>query len=122
MKNFLDVVKVLIEQPTININAQDEEENTLLHCACGNNALDVANFLLEQPKISLNAQKKLGYTAFTYACDSNEEVINVMLSTKNYKIEQLKGFINHFRNQDGSQEFKQVSMRSQDKYIKINSV
>ena len=75
-KNSLDVVKVLLEQPTININAQDIEGDSPLHIACINNVLDTVKFLIEHPTINLSAQNRLGYTAFDYAFDSDEEVIN----------------------------------------------
>jgi len=65
-KKLADLMR---QDPSFNVNQQDEDGYTLLHYAClGDSKSPVIPLLLAHPDIDVNAKTKDGSTPFYYAC------------------------------------------------------
>ena len=53
-----EMVDVLLEQPSIEVNAKDNDENTALHWACAPGNVAILNQLLAAPGILVNERDR----------------------------------------------------------------
>jgi len=75
------VVKLLLEDPRVDVNSRDEEGITpIYHAACeGSEA--IVELLTRDPRVDLNAQRVSGSTPFFMACQNNHmQVVRHLLS------------------------------------------
>ncbi|GIJ84937.1 hypothetical protein Asppvi_003792 [Aspergillus pseudoviridinutans] len=61
------VVRVLLNQPQINLHAQDQQASTALHEAAEGGHLPVVNLLLAKPSININIKDTYGATPLWWA-------------------------------------------------------
>ena len=66
-RNQEEVVDMLVEQPTIKVNAKDNNESTALHLACQDNNVAILNKLLAFPGILVNKRDVTGCTPIMWA-------------------------------------------------------
>jgi ankyrin repeat protein len=73
----LDIFKVLIETHGADVNAQDNDDNTPIHCALDcfdprdGGDINVLAYLINQRGVNGNNKNKNGYTLLHYACIIN---------------------------------------------------
>jgi len=67
------VVKVLLQQPNIDVNATDDAGNTALHWLSAQGILSILLDLVES-KCELNCQNNCGVTALHRACNNGQGV------------------------------------------------
>jgi ankyrin repeat protein len=85
--NNLERVIELLQDPSININYQDEIDGndwTVLMYACRLGHLDIVRLLLSNPTININLADVDGNTALLLACysyDNNSEIIRELLQS-----------------------------------------
>ena len=63
-----EMVDVLLEQPSIEVNAKDNDENTALHWACAPGNVAILNQLLAFPGILVNERDVDGCTPIMLTC------------------------------------------------------
>ena len=63
----LDIVQLLLEKNSIDVNYKDKYGRTALLRASKNGNLDIVNYLLQYENIDLYIQTGYGYTALMYA-------------------------------------------------------
>ena len=119
--NRIKAVELLVQQPTINLNVQDYEDFTPLHRACMENNTDVVKILIKQKIVDLNIKDNDGYTAFFYACDKSKEMIETMLGTGKIQVEELKGFTDFVKNEDGSKKFLIITENGKKLFITLDA-
>ena len=59
----VDVVKLLLQQPKMNVNIQDKFNNSALIEASIEDDVEIVKLLLQQPNININLKDNLGYIA-----------------------------------------------------------
>ena len=77
-----DVVKLLLENSDIDVNARDNEETTALMMACAEGHENIVQLLMDHSDniIDVNARNDYGYTAFMYACAWEQiDVVEILL-------------------------------------------
>lgn len=62
-RGSLEKVKALVEEYTVDVNAQDAEGSTPLHCACLAGWPEVIEYLKSQPKVDQTIKDKNDMTA-----------------------------------------------------------
>ena len=82
-----EMVDVLLEQPSIEVNAKDNNENTALHwaCRCGRvSNVAILNQLLAVPGILVNErERELGWTPIMAAIDvCRLDIVRVMAAVE----------------------------------------
>jgi len=77
----LETVKVMAEDPAIDINWGDPEVGrTSFYRACGHGHAAVVSYLLGQPKINVNLGQSQGTSPFFIACqEGHRDVVGVLL-------------------------------------------
>lgn len=84
-ENRTNIIRCLLDQPGIDINASNRSGHTALHYACRWGYTDIASCLLHHPGIDVNALNKFGnQTALQLASEYGHTEV----------IEKLKGFPN----------------------------
>eukprot|EP00981_Chlorochromonas_danica_P012678 scaffold5256_cov192-Ochromonas_danica.AAC.4 len=64
---FTEVVEAVLAHPSLNVNDQDEDGDTVLMTVCRNGDSKVAFYLLNHPDIDVNIQNRDGQTALFFA-------------------------------------------------------
>ena len=78
--NFIEIAKLLLDIPNINVNIKSYDENPL-STACHHKYLEIVKLLLSHPKINVNIKNSIGKTVLHKACDDEYiEVIKLLLS------------------------------------------
>lgn len=79
-KSNLNIIKLLLEYPNIDVNAKDRSGWTLLHHVCYNNNNILLDLLLLRPELDVNYYNNKYNTALHIACDNNNfEIIDKLL-------------------------------------------
>ena len=79
LKN-IEVVKTLLEDARVDVNAQNFVGRTALHLAVENNYKEILTELLKDPNIKVNLQDKNGRTALHLAAEKNRlELVKALL-------------------------------------------
>ncbi|KAG4304293.1 hypothetical protein PORY_002268 [Pneumocystis oryctolagi] len=77
---------LLFDNPSL-INAQDQDQRTVLHWACVGSQVDIVFWLLERPNINVNIKDGGGWTALHISASiGNEEIVSKLLSLKSCEI------------------------------------
>ena len=91
-----EMVDVLLEQPSIEVNAKDNDENTALHwaCRCGRvSNVAILNQLLAAPGILVNERDSDGWTPIMLAIYS--EAVRVMAVRVMAAVEEVDLDVSH---------------------------
>ena len=92
--NKVEIVKLLLEQPNIDINIKKEKDynaHTPLHIACYHQYIEVVKLLLEQPFIDVNSQDNNGHTPLDLICKNNNiEIIKLLLKHPKIQVNSSK--------------------------------
>ena len=87
--NNVDIVKILVNAPSININLTTLEGATPLYIACHNGHLECVKVLCSSPDIDLNIRQHHGCTPLFCAADSNfSEIVEHLLTFPNCDVNQ----------------------------------
>jgi len=70
------IVKLLLEQPSIDVNKPNFDGQTPLHGACESCYVEMVQLLLTHPNIKINEMDNEGLTALSHACE--EDRINTV--------------------------------------------
>lgn len=80
LEGYIDLVKILLEHPYIDVNKVNGFDKTSLHIACDKQYLEIIVLLLSHPSIDVNAQDCNKSTPFNNACISNHiDVVKILL-------------------------------------------
>jgi len=83
----IEIVKMLLDNPNIDINIQDKNGHTALIHAITNNKIEIVKMLLDHPNIDINFQNKNGNTALIHAISNNKiEIVKMLLDHPNIDI------------------------------------
>jgi len=84
MRGKEEVVNLLLEQPSIEVNAKDDGDNTALHWACAGGNVAILNQLLAVPGILVNErERELGWTPIMAAIDvCRLDIVRVMAAVE----------------------------------------
>lgn len=94
-ESHLEVVKILVQEPKIDINSQDNEGNTPLHLASFSGNTKIVKVLAQMPGIKINAKNQNGWTPFLAAT-----AVVVRLEIVKY-LAQIPGINLEARNNEG---------------------
>ena len=67
-ENHAEVVSLLLDQPTIDVNMVGDHNGTALHFACVRNSEAALRRLLTAPGLEMNGFYEWGYTPIMFAC------------------------------------------------------
>ena len=84
MRGKEEVVNLLLEQPSIEVNAKDDGDNTALHWACAGGNVAILNQLLAVPGILVNERERgLGWTPIMAAIEmARLDIVRVMAAVE----------------------------------------
>jgi len=85
----IDIIKLLLSYPDINVNIQDNNGNTPLHLPCSDELvnINVVELLLAHPDIDVNIQDKYENTPLYKACyNNNINIIRLLLAHPNINV------------------------------------
>ena len=83
----IEIVKLLLKCPNININSCNKKGYTSLLLATIYNNLDVIELLLQHPNININSYNHKGNTSLIFACKHNNiQAIKLLLQHPNINI------------------------------------
>ena len=82
LKGHIDCVKLLLENPDVDVNIQSDNGSTALILAASAGHGEIISLLTERPELEINTQStKNGYTALIWACQiKSEECVQHLLS------------------------------------------
>jgi len=83
MNNNIEIVKLLLKNPTLDINQQDHYLKTALMYACNYNNLEIVKLFLSSPRIDVNRKDLEGNTALIWATQNREvniEIIRLLIN------------------------------------------
>ena len=86
MRGKEEVVNLLLEQPSIEVNAKDDGDNTALHWACAGGNVAILNQLLAAPGILVNERNSNGRTPIMEAI-WNDNIDDVWLMAAEAKVD-----------------------------------
>lgn len=78
--NHNDLVRFLLKQEGLDVNAQDQEGNTALHFACETGNAQVVKLLLKRPEIDCNIRAHDGRTPMDRAIKHEQPLVMPLLS------------------------------------------
>ena len=89
MRGKEEVVNLLLEQPSIEVNAKDDGDNTALHWACAGGNVAILNQLLAVPGILVNErERELGWTPIMAAIDvCRLDIVRVMAAVEKVNLD-----------------------------------
>ena len=89
--NNVDIVQILVNAPSININMQTEEGATPLYIACHSGHLEIVKILCAQvDQIDYNLTQQNGCTPLFCACDLNfTDIVDHLLSFPKVNVNQI---------------------------------
>ena len=81
-EGHLDLVKLLLNDPAINVNWGDAEyDRTAFYMACSHNQIAVVEYLLKQPRVDVKKPVNVGHTPFFIACQfGHPNVVKLLLA------------------------------------------
>lgn len=75
---YTNIVNFLLQNPAINVNAQNKRGETALILA-SKSYKDIVNLLVQHPEINLNIQDEYGNTALIAAASNEEAIVPILL-------------------------------------------
>lgn len=75
-QNKIEIVKLLLSHPKINVNSLDELGNTSLYTACDKKYIEIIKILLQHPDIDVN----LSFPLYQSCLKDYIEVVKLLLS------------------------------------------
>jgi ankyrin repeat protein len=85
--NKIEILKLLLKLPDINVNIQDKYKENILHSACEENNIKIVKLLLAHPNIDVNIKNKYERTPLYIACRYNNiELAKLLLTHSNIDV------------------------------------
>ena len=86
-----DIVKLLLEQPNININIEDDHGISALTAAAMHGHVDIMTILLQRPEIIINRQNNEGKNPLPYAAkNGHSEAVRLLVNIPGIVEEKLE--------------------------------
>ncbi len=94
-KNYIDIVKLLLTVPEIDVNIKNNRGNTALMEACYCPRTEIIKILLGHPGIDVNTKNNDRETALTYICRS-EHIISINMPVGSKHFDTIKIYYNKY--------------------------